>query len=56
MPLPGSASGAGVCAMAAYDQGAMDRLLRIDGEEEFAVYLASVGLCPGPDARPRPGG
>ncbi len=50
------AVGAGVCAMAAYDQGAMDRLLRIDGDEEFAVYLASVGLCPGPDAMPRQDG
>lgn len=34
---------AGACAMAAYDQEAMDELLRIDGEEEFTIYLASVG-------------
>ncbi len=37
------AIGAGTCAMAAYDQEAMDELLRIDGENEFAIYLASVG-------------
>ncbi|MFH1628750.1 MAG: SagB/ThcOx family dehydrogenase [Pseudomonadota bacterium] len=37
------AIGAGTCAMAAYDQEAMDKLLRIDGQDEFAIYLASVG-------------
>jgi SagB-type dehydrogenase family enzyme len=34
---------AGTCAIAAYDQEAMDRLLRIDGIEEFTIYLAPVG-------------
>lgn len=34
---------AGTCAIAAYDQEALDRLLRVDGDEEFAVYLAPVG-------------
>ena len=34
---------AGTCAMAAYDQDEIDRLLRIDGDEEFTVYLAAVG-------------
>jgi SagB-type dehydrogenase family enzyme len=34
---------AGTCAMAAYDQERMDELLRIDGSEEFTVYLAAVG-------------
>lgn len=37
------AIGAGTCAIAAYDQEAMDRLLGIDGSDEFAIYLASVG-------------
>lgn len=37
------AIGAGACAMAAYDQALLDQLLRVDGEEEFAVYMASVG-------------
>lgn len=37
------AVGAGTCAVAAYDQRAMDNLLDVDGEEEFTVYLAPVG-------------
>ncbi|MDY6857162.1 MAG: SagB/ThcOx family dehydrogenase [Thermodesulfobacteriota bacterium] len=38
---------AGICAIAAYDQEALDRLLRIDGGEEFVIYLAPVGKVPG---------
>lgn len=38
-----AAIGAGTCAIAAYDQEAMDRLLRLDGREEFVIYLAPVG-------------
>lgn len=34
---------AGTCAIGAYDQDAMDRLLRIDGIDEFTIYLAPVG-------------
>ena len=34
---------AGACAIAAYDQEEMDKLLRIDGQNEFTIYLASVG-------------
>ena len=37
------AIGAGTCAIAAYDQEAVDRLVCVDGEDEFAVYLAPVG-------------
>lgn len=37
--------GAGTCAMAAYDQEVIDELLRIDGQDEFTIYLASVGKC-----------
>lgn len=37
------AIGAGTCAIAAYDQQAMDALLGVDGEEEFTIYLAPVG-------------
>lgn len=37
------AIGAGTCAIAAYDQVEMDKLLRIDGQDEFTIYLASVG-------------
>ncbi|BHH82190.1 SagB/ThcOx family dehydrogenase [Desulforhopalus sp. 52FAK] len=35
--------GAGTCAIAAYDQEAMDDLLQVDGNDEFTVYLAPVG-------------
>jgi SagB-type dehydrogenase family enzyme len=34
---------AGTCAVAAYDQELLDKLLNIDGIDEFAVYLAPVG-------------
>ncbi len=34
---------AGTCAIAAYDQEAMDELLQVDGEEQFTLYLAPVG-------------
>jgi SagB-type dehydrogenase family enzyme len=37
------AIGAGTCAVAAYHQQLMDRLVRVDGEEEFVIYLAPVG-------------
>jgi SagB-type dehydrogenase family enzyme len=35
--------GAGTCAIAAYDQEELDKLLNLDGENEFAMYLAPVG-------------
>ncbi|HRS94379.1 MAG TPA: SagB/ThcOx family dehydrogenase, partial [Candidatus Latescibacteria bacterium] len=38
-----TAMGAGACAIAAYDQDACDRLLSVDGDEEFTVYIATVG-------------
>jgi SagB-type dehydrogenase family enzyme len=41
------AVGAGMCAIAAYDQDRMDRLLRIDGRDEFTLYIAVVGKRPG---------
>jgi SagB-type dehydrogenase family enzyme len=34
---------AGTCAVAAYDQELMDQLLKIDGKDEFVIYLAAVG-------------
>lgn len=34
---------AGTCAIAAYDQEYMDEILDLDGKEEFAIYIASVG-------------
>jgi SagB-type dehydrogenase family enzyme len=38
-----AAVGAGTCAIAAYNQELMDRLLRVDGQDEFVIYLAPVG-------------
>jgi SagB-type dehydrogenase family enzyme len=35
--------GCGTCAVAAYDQEAMDQLLEINTDEEFVIYLAAVG-------------
>ncbi len=37
------AIGAGTCAIAAYNQELMDSLLRVDGKDEFVVYMAVVG-------------
>ena len=37
------AIGCGMCAIGAYDQEKMDSVLRVDGQEEFAVYVATVG-------------
>jgi len=37
------AIGAGTCAIGAYDQDAMDKLLGVDGRDEFTVYLAPAG-------------
>jgi len=36
---------AGTCAIAAYDQEAIDELLGVDGTNQFAIYLAPVGKC-----------
>ncbi len=33
----------GTCAIAAYHQDLMDSLVHVDGEDEFTIYLASVG-------------
>jgi SagB-type dehydrogenase family enzyme len=33
----------GTCAIAAYDQKLMDQFLKLDGDDEFVVYLAPVG-------------
>ncbi|MEA1973898.1 MAG: SagB/ThcOx family dehydrogenase [Candidatus Cloacimonadota bacterium] len=33
----------GTCAIAAYDQQKIDKLIGVDGEEEFTIYLSPVG-------------
>jgi SagB-type dehydrogenase family enzyme len=37
------AVGCGTCAIGAYDQTLSDKLLGLDGEDEFVVYMAPVG-------------
>jgi len=37
------AIGAATCAVAAYDQELTDRLLGLNGKDEFAIYMAAVG-------------
>lgn len=37
------AIGCGTCAIAAYDQEAIDKFLKLDGNDEYVVYLAPVG-------------
>jgi SagB-type dehydrogenase family enzyme len=41
--LATAAIGAGTCAVAAYNQELMDQFLRVDGKDEFTIYLAPVG-------------
>lgn len=36
----------GACAIAAFDDDAVNGLLGVDGEEQFAIYLATVGRKP----------
>ena len=38
-----TAIGAGTCALDEYDQDKVDRLLGVDGQDEFAIYCAPVG-------------
>ncbi len=40
--LASEAIGAGACAIT-YDQAKVDRILGVDGKEEFAIYVAPVG-------------
>ena len=41
--LAAEAAGCGVCAVAAYDDDAMNAILGIDGISQFLIYLAAVG-------------
>lgn len=42
--LSAQAIGCGTCAIAAFQQDLTDQLLQVDGQEEFTVYMAPVGL------------
>ncbi|HNV68173.1 MAG TPA: SagB/ThcOx family dehydrogenase [Candidatus Ozemobacteraceae bacterium] len=39
----------GTCAIAAYHQEKMDALLRVDGTDEFTIYVSPVGRIDGED-------
>jgi SagB-type dehydrogenase family enzyme len=41
--LSAESIGAGTCAMLGYNQNKLDKLIEVDGEDEFAFYLAPVG-------------
>jgi SagB-type dehydrogenase family enzyme len=41
--LAAEAVGCGVCAIAAFNDEAMNELLELDGERQFVIYLATVG-------------
>ena len=41
--LAAEALGCGVCAIAAYDDAALNALLGLDGVDQFAIYLGTVG-------------
>ncbi|MDX9831229.1 MAG: SagB/ThcOx family dehydrogenase [Anaerolineae bacterium] len=41
--LAAGAIGAGMCAIAAYDQAGLDAALGVDGQDEFTVYAATLG-------------
>lgn len=41
--LAAEAVNCGVCAIAAYDQKIIDNSINVNGRDEFAVYLATVG-------------
>ena len=41
--LASESIGAGTCAIGAYYQDDVDEILELDGEEEFTIYIATVG-------------
>lgn len=41
--LAGESLNAGTCAIGIYDQKMIDKMLELDGEDEFVLYLAAVG-------------
>ena len=38
--------GGGACAILGYDQARLDKLIDVDGKDEFTIYLATVGKVP----------
>jgi SagB-type dehydrogenase family enzyme len=44
--LASESIGAGTCALGTYNQKEIDAILGVDGEDEFAIYVAVVGKIP----------
>ncbi len=44
--LAAEAAGCGVCAIAAYDDDQVNRLLNLDGENQWVIYMATLGKKP----------
>ncbi len=44
--LAAEAIGCGVCAIAAFDDDALNGILQLDGETQFAIYVAALGRRP----------
>jgi SagB-type dehydrogenase family enzyme len=51
--LAAESIGAGACANLGYHQHAMDQLIGVDGKDEFAIYVASVGKIAAEKEKPR---
>lgn len=43
LSLAAEAIDSGACAICAYDQEKLDKILKLDGEEHFTIYCATVG-------------
>lgn len=43
LSLAAEAIDSGACAICAYDQEKLDKTLKLDGEEHFTIYCATVG-------------
>ncbi|MHC4982818.1 MAG: SagB/ThcOx family dehydrogenase [Planctomycetota bacterium] len=44
--LAAESIGCGVCAIAAFDDDEMNRVLSLDGQKEFVIYIATAGTKP----------
>ena len=41
--LAAESIGGGACAVSGYDQRSLDKLIDVDGKDQFTIYLAAVG-------------
>lgn len=48
--IAGESVNCGTCAIGNYNQQYIDKVLQLDGEEEFVIYLAAVGKKPDEDS------